>query len=145
MTHDWYLTWQVDLLLIGEEGKSYYVLIKEFNTFKYDIHYIVVENFSIIEIVKSHFNNCFKINDEKMIKMPEKGEYVRFKNYERIINSLFMIYADFESIFVPEDNWKQNPDECYRSKHQKHVVCSHGYEVMCVDDKFSKSYLGDNR
>ena len=31
------------------------------------------------------------------------------KNYERKIKSLFMIYADFESILVPEDNGKQNP------------------------------------
>ena len=34
-----------------------------------------------------------------MIEMPKKGEYVRFKNYERIINSLFTIHADFESIY----------------------------------------------
>ena len=33
-----------------------------------------------------------------MIKMPKKGEYVRFKNYERKIKSQYMIYADFEII-----------------------------------------------
>ena len=44
--------------------------------------------------------------------MPKKGEYIRFKNYERKIKS-FMIYADFESILVPEDNKKQNPNESY--------------------------------
>ena len=32
------------------------------------------------------------------------------KNYERKVKSPFMIYADFESILVPEDNGKQNPD-----------------------------------
>ena len=37
-----------------------------------------------------------------------------------------MIYADFESISVPEDNGKQNFDECYTKKHQKHIVCSCG-------------------
>ena len=36
--------------------------------------------------------------------MPNKGEYVKFKNIERKINSPFMIYVDFESILVPEDN-----------------------------------------
>ena len=45
--------------------------------------------------------------------MPEKGKYVKFKNYERKIKSLFMVYADFESILVPEDNGKQNPKESY--------------------------------
>ena len=29
-----------------------------------------------------------------------------------------MIYADFESILVPEDNGKQNPDNSYTNKHQ---------------------------
>ena len=32
--------------------------------------------------------------------MPIKGEYVKFKNYERKIKSPFMIYASFESIMV---------------------------------------------
>ena len=51
--------------------------------------------------------------------MPKKGEYAKFKNFGRTIKSLFMIYADFESILVPEDNWKQNPNESYTSKYQK--------------------------
>ena len=35
--------------------------------------------------------------------MPKKGEYVKSKSFERKIKSPFMIYADFESILVPED------------------------------------------
>ena len=61
------------------------------------------------------------------------------------MKSLFMIYADFESILLPEDNEKQNPDESYTNKYQKHVGCSYGYKLIYVDDKFSKpfkSYLG---
>ena len=59
---------------------------------------------------------------------------------------LVFIYVDFESILVPEDNWKQSPDESYTSKYQKHVVCSYNYKLVCVYDKFSqsfKSYLGE--
>ena len=58
-----------------------------------------------------------------------------------------MIYADFESILVPENNGKQNPNESYTNKYQKHVACSYGYKLVCVDDKFSKpfkSYLGED-
>ena len=58
-----------------------------------------------------------------------------------------MIYPDFESILVPEDNGKQNPRETYFNKSQKHVTCTYGYELVCVDDKFSKvfkSYLGED-
>ena len=39
-----------------------------------------------------------------------------------------MIYEDFESILVPEDNGKQNPNESYINKYQKHVACSYVYK-----------------
>ena len=35
--------------------------------------------------------------------MLTKGEKSKFKNYERMIKSPFMIYADFTSILVPEE------------------------------------------
>ena len=53
------------------------------------------------------------------------------------MKSLFMIYADFGSILVPEDNGKQNPKESYTNKYQK----------VYDDDKFSKpfkSYLSED-
>ena len=56
-----------------------------------------------------------------------------------------MIYADFESIFIPEGNGKQNPYGRHTNKYLKHVACSYGYKLVCVDDKFSqtfKSHLG---
>ena len=51
-----------------------------------------------------------------------------------------MIYADFESIFVTEGSENQSPEESYMNKHQKHVACSYGYKLVCVDDKFSKPF-----
>ena len=33
-----------------------------------------------------------------------------------------MIYAVLGSILAPEDNGKQNPEESYMSKYQKHVA-----------------------
>ena len=51
-----------------------------------------------------------------------------------------MIYADFEGILVPKDNEKQNPEEPYSNKYQKHIACSYGYKLVCVDDKFSKLF-----
>ena len=49
---------------------------------------------------------------------------------------LFMVYADFESILVPEANGKQNLDESCTNKYQKHVASSYGYKLVCVDDKY---------
>lgn len=62
-----------------------------------------------------------------------------------------MIYAGFSafilSILVPEDNWKKNRNDPHNNKYQKHVTCSYGYKIVCVDDKFRKSfksYLGED-
>ena len=40
--------------------------------------------------------------------MHKKGEFLKFKNYERKIKSPFIIYANFESILMPEKIEKQN-------------------------------------
>ena len=45
--------------------------------------------------------------------MSKNSEYAKFRNYERKVKSLFIIYADFESILVPENNRKQNPEDSY--------------------------------
>ena len=77
--------------------------------------------------------------------MSKKSEYVKFKNFKRKTKPPFMIYADFGSILMSEDNKKQNSNESYTNKKQKHVACSYSYKLVCFDDKFSKpfkSYLG---
>ena len=46
-----------------------------------------------------------------------------------------------------EDNGKQNLEESYPNKYQKHIPSSYGYKLVCVDDKFSlpfKTYLGED-
>ena len=46
---------------------------------------------------------------------------------------------------MSENNTKQNPEESYTNKCQKHNACSYGYKLVCVDEKFSnlfKIYLG---
>ena len=61
--------------------------------------------------------------------------------------SPFIICADFENILVTKNNGKQNPEEPYTNKYQKHIAWSYGYKLIWVDDKCSipfKTYLGKN-
>ena len=112
----------VDLLLIGQKGKRDYTLIKDFNTFMYDHTFrgrkhfcrccLRAFSFSSEEILKSHINGCFKIKGKQRMIMP----------YERKIMSLLIIYVDFETILVPQNNGKQNPNEFSTNKYQKHVA-----------------------
>ena len=77
--------------------------------------------------------------------MAKKGEHVKFRNYERKLKSPFIIYAEFESILMPEDNGKQNPEETYTSQYQKHIGSSYSYKLVYLDDKVSnpfKTYMG---
>ena len=57
--------------MIEEKGKSYYVLIKNFNTFicNNKLNILIknfckyfLQTFSTKELPKSHVNKCFKIN-----------------------------------------------------------------------------------
>ena len=133
-----------------------FFLIKDFNTFMYDHslhrgrkHFCryCFHAFITGDILKLHIKDCFKINGKQRIITPKKGEYVKFKNFERKIKSPFMIYVDFESILVPDDNEKQNLNEPYANKYKKHVACSYGYKLVCVDYKLNKpfkSYLGEH-
>ena len=46
---------------------------------------------------------------------------------------------------MPENNGKQNPEEPYTNKYQKHIACSYVYKLVYLDEKLSKSfktYLG---
>ena len=56
------------------------------------------------EILKRHIKDCFRVNGKQTTKMPKKSEYVKFKHVEKKLNKNAMIYTDFESILVPEDN-----------------------------------------
>ena len=99
-----------------------------------------LQAFSAEKMFKCHVKNSFKVNGKQIIQMPKKVEYVRFKNNERKLKPPFVIYADFESVLSPKENGQQNPDESYTNKYQKHVSCSYGYKLECVDDKFSKPF-----
>ena len=51
-----------------------------------------------------------------------------------------------ESILVPEYNGKQNLNESYTNRYQKHIPCSYDYKLACVY-KFSNpfnSYLAED-
>ena len=46
------------------------------------------------------------------------------KFFERKLKSAFMIYADFKSILLPEDDGAKNANGSYINKYQKHAGCS---------------------
>ena len=53
---------------------------------RYCLHAFITE-----EVLKRHIKDCFKIHVKQTIKVPKKGESVKCNNFERKINSPFMI------------------------------------------------------
>ena len=41
---------------------------------------------------------------------------------------------------MSQDNEKENLEEHYTNKYQKHIVCNSGYMLVCVDNEFSKPF-----
>ena len=99
-----------------------------------------LQAFSTKKIWKCNLKDCFKINIKSRIIIPKKGKNVKIRNFSRKINPPFINYTDFENILVPENNGKQNPEESYTEKYQKHIACSYGYKLLCIDGKFAKNW-----
>ena len=72
--------------------------------------------------------------------MSKKDEYVRFKNYERKIKSLFIIHAHFESVLVPEKRRKGELEQSYTNNIKTNLFVVYCYKLVCINDKFSKLF-----
>ena len=97
------------------KGKRCYVLIKDFNTLlhnhtlhderQYFCRYCL-QAFSTAKTLKFLVDDFFTINGKTIIKKSEKDKYVKYKDFERRIKLVFMIYTYFEINLMPEDNGK---------------------------------------
>ena len=79
---------------------------------------------------------CEKLDCVKTV-FPEKGEILKFKNYERMHDVPFIIYLDTES------NLKKIYEKSGENttKYQKHEMASYGYLIICFDKKIYKPKL----
>ena len=84
---------QMNLLLITEDKKKHYVLIKDFNAFMYNQtkhkekkHFCMycLQCFSSESILVKHANNCLTINGSQAINMPKQGDNIlKFDNFHK--------------------------------------------------------------
>ena len=156
---------QMNLLLITEDEKKHYVLIKDFNTFMYNQtkhknkkHFCMfcLQCFSSERILANHANNCLTINGMQAINMPKPGKNIlNFKNFYKQLPVPFVIYADFEAITkkvqgcgLSEEMENEKNKRSYTEAYQTHEDCGCAYKVVCCyDDKYSKDiciYRGEN-
>ena len=95
--------------------------------------------------MNEHGKDCLLINGRQRIKL-EKG-FIQFKNFNKMIPCPFKIYADFECMLKNVDIGINNDYFNYKSKYQDHIPCIFAYNLVCIDDKYSKDivlYRGKN-
>ena len=63
-----------------------------------------LQAFRTEEILEFHIKDYFKINGKQSIKMPKKKKMNTLDSKTKNKNKV-TIYADFESILVPESKW----------------------------------------
>ena len=147
-----------NLLLITEDEKNHYVLIKDFNRFMYNQtkhkekkHFCMycLQCFTTEIILKNHSELCMVLNGKQGIQMPNNdNNKLKFENTRKEIPVPFVIYADFEAITERVQNCQPDNNKSFTEEYQKHTDCSYAYKlVCCYNDKHSKPfkmYRGEN-
>ena len=88
-----------------------------------------------------HKEDRLSINGKQSVNL-EKGVN-EFENYSKQLPVPFKIYAEFECNLGDVEIYEGS----YTKKYHEHVPCSYAYQVVCIDDRFSKSivvYRGKN-
>ena len=134
----------VNLLLISDEEKRHYCLIKSMSrllssqssTDEHTLHYCprCINHFTTQEKLATHKEYC-SAHEAVKIEMPGEGTTLSFKNYNRSMRVPFIVYADFESFIKPIDTCEPNPKNSYTKQYQKHTPSSFCYYIKCFDDE----------
>ena len=82
---------------------------------------------------KKNKKMCLNINCAQSVRL-QKGT-IEFKNYFKQMPVSFKIYADFECNLKNVESYEGS----YSKKYQDYMPCSFAYNLVWVDDKFSKS------
>ena len=134
----------IHLLLLIDDDKSYYVYIKDFNTFMF--HKTKNKNkkwfcksclqcFSSESVLIKHKEDCLSINGKQSVNV-EEG-IIEFENYVKQLPVPFKIYADLECNLKDVEICEGS----YTKKHHDHVPSSYAFKVVCINDRFSKSIV----
>ena len=136
----------VDLLLINNENGKHYCLIKNLERLvskqvsnhghKIHICYYCLQYFKYEKTLKDHLEYCEKHECVKT-NYPKKGETLKFKNYEKMHDIPFVIYADFECNLKPIKN---NIGE-KTTQFQKHEPSGYCYLIKCFNNNIFKPKL----
>ena len=131
------------LLLIKDGENSHYCLVKnmsaliasQINNHQHSRNICLncFNGYQTKQALDKHKEYCYN-NECVKVVMPEKGTYLRFKNFLHSEKFPFVVYADMESLIKNMDNCDPNPNKSYTKKYQKHEPISFTYYIKCFDN-----------
>ena len=138
----------------GENGKieekTHYTLVKnksalitsQVNNHEHKRHLCLncFNSFNSPETLETHKEYCYE-NESVKILMPPPSTYLRFNKFHHSEKAPFVIYADFESLIKPMDNYDPDPNKSYTKKIQKHEPISFSYYIYSSIDGVFKPVL----
>ena len=148
---------RIRLLLITEEEKTHYCLIKNMSRLvssqiskchgKIFICERCINPFLSEKSLKAHEEHC-NTNECVKIIMPGEGSSIFFKDLWKSQRMPFIIYADTESLLKPIQSCESDPSRKYTNKYQKHEPISFSYYIKCFDDNVfneePRTYTGED-
>ena len=92
-----------------------------------------MNGFGTEKILAAHQEFCLKRKPQTEV-FPNPGETLKFKNYERLHDVPFAVYADFECFVKPLETEDKDPDKSYTVQYQSHVPSGFCYTIKCMDE-----------
>jgi hypothetical protein len=137
----------VDLLLISDDEKSHYCLIKSLSrllssqTTKHGHKQFYCRRclnpFNSEETLAKHKEYC-STNEAIKVEMPKEGSTLNFKHFFKSMRVPFVVYADFESFTQKLNTAQPNPESSFTKQYQKHTPSGFCYHIKCFDNKVYK-------
>ncbi len=89
--------------------------------------------FNTPKSLKDHQELCLE-QKTQTITYANPGDTEKFRNYERLHDVPFVVYADFECFVSPLDVEEKDPTQSYTTKYQSHVPSGFCYTIKCMDE-----------
>ena len=137
----------VNLLLITDEEKSHYCLIRNFSRLMahrtkhgHTQHfcYNCLHGFTTRLRLEKHTPLCQRQQAQR-IEFPEKDKTVKFRNFQKQLRMPFVIYADFECYTEKISGPLNNPDRSNTTAYQHHKPSGFSYMVVSARDGYTQA------
>ena len=119
----------VDLLYMKTEKTTHYCLIKDLcrlvhSQLTKDCRKIYIckrclQHFGREDLLNKHKEDC-NTHEAVKIKLPKKGEVIKFTNYKAHMKIPFVMYADFECMLSPIQTCQPSTSTSYTVQYQHH-------------------------